>query len=86
MDESMFDAKELLDGAGGKVFVPAGVEQLDFVFPPLKDNGAKATVAACVCADGSALLPFVVLPGAPNQAPLMYTTRDDGTKKYVPGP
>lgn len=84
MDESMFDAKELLEGAGGKVFVPGGVERLDFVLPPVKDNGAKATVVACVCADGSALPPFVVVPGAPNRVPFMYTTREDGTKKYVP--
>lgn len=64
-EESMFDAKELLAGAYGKVFVPGGAERLDIVLPPLKVNGAKATVMACVCADGSALPPFVVVPGAP---------------------
>lgn len=57
---------------------------MDFVLPPVRDNGAKAAVAACVCADSSAIPPFVVVPGTPNRAPYMYTTRDDGTKKYVP--
>lgn len=84
MDESMSDAKELLEGAGGTVFVSGGLERLDLVLTPVNKNGASATVVACVCADGLALPPFVVLPGAPHRAPFMYTTRDDGTKKYVP--
>lgn len=59
------------------------MERLDFVLPPVKDNGANATVVACVCADRSALSPFVVVPGALHRAPFTYTTRDDGTKKHV---
>lgn len=84
MDERMFDAKELLEGAGGKVFVPGGAERLEFALPPVKDNGAKAIVVACVRADTLALPPFVLVPGAPNRAPFVNTTHDDGTKKYAP--
>lgn len=84
MDEFMFDAKELLEGAGGKVFVPGGAQRLDALLPPVKDNGAEATVVTCVCGDGSALPPFVIVPGAPHRAPFMNTTQADRTKKNVP--
>lgn len=38
---------------------------------------------ACVCADGPALLPFVVVPGASSQVLPLCATRDYGSKKSV---
>lgn len=56
------------------IFVPRGADRLDFALSPVIDNGAEATVLACVCDPWSTLPPFVVVPGAPHRAAYMWTT------------
>jgi len=84
MDETMFDAQELMEESGSTVYLPEGEPVPEFVLPHVRENGAKATVVACVCADGTALPPFVVVPGAPNRSPFMYRTGEDGKRISVP--
>eukprot|EP00168_Porphyra_purpurea_P004924 TRINITY_DN15954_c0_g1_i1.p1 TRINITY_DN15954_c0_g1~~TRINITY_DN15954_c0_g1_i1.p1 ORF type:complete len:186 (-),score=45.81 TRINITY_DN15954_c0_g1_i1:35-592(-) len=84
MDESMFDVVELMEGAAAKVPVPADAERADNVVPSVVSNCSRATVVACVCADGTTLPPFVVVPGSGGRLPFVWRDMPDGTREKLP--
>jgi len=80
----MFDAQKLIEESGSTVYLPERERVPEFVLPHVRDNGAKATVVACVCADGTALPPFSVVPGTTIRSPRMYRMGEGGKRTSVP--